>query len=160
MVCGENLVQKCVKISTIKVERTSINFSSTSKVIFGSASTASDFLIVNTRILSYPSFIMADKKNLLLLFDRPQEPVFMEKGNKVVFDVPDNFLTDRYKPIGNEVQSRFGEKAEQRIPVNNISIPDLRIPMSLGRNEQFSLFVPRHRRVAGRLIDIFVGKSY
>lgn len=101
---------------------------------------------------------MADKKNLLLLFDRPQEPVFMEKGNKAVFDIPDNFLTDRYKPIGNEVQSRFGEKAEQRIPVNNISIPDLRIPMSLGRNEQFSLFVPRHRRIAGRLIDIFMGK--
>ncbi|CAD7091974.1 unnamed protein product [Hermetia illucens] len=100
---------------------------------------------------------MADKKNLLLLFDRPQEPIFMQKEGKVVFDVPDNFLTDRYKPIGNDVQNRFGDKAEKRIPVKNISIPDLRIPMSLGRNEQFSLFVPRHRRIAGRLIDIFMG---
>uniref|UniRef100_A0A1I8Q7Q8 tyrosinase n=1 Tax=Stomoxys calcitrans TaxID=35570 RepID=A0A1I8Q7Q8_STOCA len=100
---------------------------------------------------------MTDKKNLLLLFDRPTEPVFMEKGTtSTVFDVPDKFLTDRYRPIGNEVQSRFGEKAEQRIPVREISLPDLSIPMSLARNEQFSLFIPRHRRIAGRLIDIFM----
>ncbi|NP_001295992.1 phenoloxidase 2-like [Musca domestica] len=101
---------------------------------------------------------MTDKKNLLLLFDRPTEPVFMEKGKtSTVFDVPDKYLTKRYERLGNEIQSRFGEKAEQRVPVREISLPDLRIPMSLGRDEQFSLFVPRHRRIAGRLIDIFVG---
>ncbi|XP_004526317.1 phenoloxidase 2 [Ceratitis capitata] len=100
---------------------------------------------------------MADKKNLLLLFDRPNEPVFMEKGKAAVFDVPDKFLTDRYRPISTEVQSRFGEKAEQRIPVRDIAIPDLRIPMSLPRDAQFSLFIPAHRRIAGRLIDIFMG---
>lgn len=83
----------------------------------------------------------------------------MEKGaENAVFDVPHNFLTDRYRPIGTEVQNRFGMVAEKRIPVQNISIPSLAIPMSLGRNEQFSLFIPRHRRIAGRLIDIFVGK--
>lgn len=81
----------------------------------------------------------------------------MPKGNKTVFDVPDNFLTDRYKPIGAEVQTRAGENAERRIPVRDISIPDLRVPLSLGRGEQFSLFIPRHRRIAGRLIDIFMG---
>ncbi|XP_061400199.1 phenoloxidase 2-like [Musca vetustissima] len=101
---------------------------------------------------------MTDKKNLLLLFDRPTEPVFMQKGKtSTVFDVPDKYLTKRYERLGNEIQSRFGEKAEQRVPVREISLPDLRIPMSLGRDEQFSLFVPRHRRIAGRLIDIFVG---
>ncbi|XP_067629385.1 phenoloxidase 2 [Eurosta solidaginis] len=100
---------------------------------------------------------MADKSNLLLLFDRPTEPVFMEKGHASVFDVPDKFLIERYQPIGNEVQNRFGEKAEQRIPVRDIAIPDLRIPMSLPRDAQFSLFIPAHRRIAGRLIDIFVG---
>ncbi|EDX06280.1 GD10111 [Drosophila simulans] len=100
---------------------------------------------------------MADKKNLLLLFDHPTEPVFMDKGKRVtVFDVPDSFLTDRYRPISNEVQSRVGDKVEQRVPVREISIPDLRIPMSLGRDEQFSLFLPKHRRIAGRLIDIFM----
>lgn len=100
---------------------------------------------------------MADKNNLLLLFDRPTEPIFMEKGKGAVFDVPDKFLTERYRPISNEVQSRFGEKAEQRIPVRDISIPDLRLPMSLARDAQFSLFIPAHRRIAGRLIDIFMG---
>ncbi|XP_065076334.1 phenoloxidase 2 [Ochlerotatus camptorhynchus] len=96
------------------------------------------------------------KKNLLLLYDRPREPIFMGKG-KSVFDVPDNYLTDRYRPIGPEIQNRFGELAEERIPVRGIALPDLRIPMSLGRQEQFSLFIPRHRKISARLIDIFMG---
>ncbi|XP_059616952.1 phenoloxidase 2 [Phlebotomus argentipes] len=101
---------------------------------------------------------MTDKKNLLLLFDRPQEPVFVEKGErKTVFDVPDNYLSDQYRDIGTELQNRFGEAAENRIPVRNISLPDLRVPMTLGRHEQFSLFIPSHRVYAGRLIDIFLG---
>lgn len=50
---------------------------------------------------------MADKNNLKLLFYRPQEPVFVQKGPAgAVFDVPDNFLTDRYRPIGPEIQNR------------------------------------------------------
>ncbi|XP_023292337.2 phenoloxidase 2-like [Lucilia cuprina] len=100
----------------------------------------------------------ANKENLLLLFDRPTEPVFMEKGKtSTVFDVPDKFLTDRYRPIGNEVQSRYGDSADIKVPVRDIRVPDLRIPMSLGRDEQFSLFIPKHRTIAGRLIDIFMG---
>lgn len=81
----------------------------------------------------------------------------MEKGDqKAVFDVPSNFLSDRYKSIGTEVTSRFGDG--ERIPVKNIAIPNLSVPMSLARDEPFSLFVPRHRRIAARLIDIFMGK--
>lgn len=101
---------------------------------------------------------MADKKNLLLLFERPQEPVFIEKGPKnSVFDVPSEFLTDRFRDIGLEVQNRFSEQANERISIrSDISIPDLKLPLTLGRHEQFSLFVPRHRRLAARLIDIFM----
>lgn len=29
--------------------------------------------------------------------------------------------------------------------------------MQLGRREPFSLFIPRHRKLAARLIDIFMG---
>jgi hypothetical protein len=59
---------------------------------------------------------MAEKKNLLLLFDRPNEPIFMPKGKeKAVFDVPDNFLTEKYELIGAEIQSRFGEEAGKRL---------------------------------------------
>lgn len=82
----------------------------------------------------------------------------MEKGrNNAVFDVPSNFLSDRYRGIGPEVQNRFGQNSE-RIPVRNIAIPNMKVPESLGRNEQFSLHIPRHRRIAGHLINIFLGK--
>lgn len=99
----------------------------------------------------------ANKKNLLLLFDRPLEPVFMEKGpNNAKFDVPSSLLSDRYKQ-SPEIQERFGENAGERIPVRaNITIPNLKVPMSLDRKEQFSLFIPRHRRIAAHLIDIFM----
>lgn len=102
---------------------------------------------------------MANKKNLLLLFDRPLEPVFMEKGpNKAKFDVPSNLLSERYKG-SPEIQERFGENAGERIAVrSNISIPNLKVPMSLDRKDQFSLFIPRHRRIAAHLINIFMGK--
>lgn len=101
---------------------------------------------------------MANKRNLLLLFERKLEPVFTEKGpNNAVFDVPDNLLTDRYK--GNPaIQDRFGENAGERISVRgNITIPNLKVPMSLGRDDEFSLFIPRHRTIASHLIDIFIG---
>lgn len=103
---------------------------------------------------------MADKKNLLLLFDRPQEPVFVEKGPKSsVFDVPSNFLPDRYRDIGEEIQNRFSERATEKIPVkNDISLPDLSLPLTLGRHEQFSLFIPRHRKLAAQVIDVFTSK--
>ncbi|XP_013107071.1 phenoloxidase 2-like [Stomoxys calcitrans] len=100
---------------------------------------------------------MTDKKNLLLLFDRPTEPVFMEKGrSSTFFHVPDEFLTDRYRTLGGDVQSRFGEMTDKRVPVREIKLPDLSLAMSLDRDEQFSLFMPRHRRIAARLIDIFL----
>lgn len=100
---------------------------------------------------------MAKKENLLLLFERPQEPVFIEKGsNKAVFDVPSKYLPDRFKMIGSEVQNHFSESSEERIPVHEYPIPDLSLPLSLGRHEQFSLFIPRHRRLAAKLIDTFM----
>lgn len=38
---------------------------------------------------------MADKKNLLLLYQRPLEPSFVPKGDKkAVFDIPENYLVN------------------------------------------------------------------
>lgn len=53
--------------------------------------------------------------------------------------------------------NRFGEQAKERIHVNNITIPNLSVPMELSRYENFSLFIPKHRQIAGRLIQIFMG---
>uniref|UniRef100_A0A336MA48 CSON014281 protein n=1 Tax=Culicoides sonorensis TaxID=179676 RepID=A0A336MA48_CULSO len=96
------------------------------------------------------------KQSLLLLFDRPTEPVLTKKGDDVVFDLPNRFLTDRYKPIGNEITNRFDD-VRQRIPVKDITLPDIRSIMALGRDENFSLWIPRHAKLAGRMIDIFMG---
>ncbi|XP_049822108.1 phenoloxidase 1-like [Aethina tumida] len=100
----------------------------------------------------------ARKENLLLLFDRPQEPVFIAKGSKkAVFDVPREYLRDRYKPIGLQILNRFGSEAGMKIPVKKISIPDLGEILDLDRHENFTLFIPKHRIIAGRLIDLFLG---
>lgn len=101
---------------------------------------------------------MTSKKNLLLLFERKLEPVFMEKGpNNAVFDVPNRLLSDRYK--GKQgIKERFGEPGGERIPIpSNITIPNLSGPMALGRDENFSLFIPRHRDLASQLVHVFMG---
>jgi tyrosinase len=101
---------------------------------------------------------MASKKNILLLFDRPREPVFIAKGSKkAVFSVPNEYLADKYKPLGVALTNRFGEDADERIDVKKISIPPFGEILELSRDENFSLFIPKHRRIAGRLIDIFLG---
>lgn len=103
----------------------------------------------------------ATVEQLQYLFDRPSEPIFLpkesDKNNKrVVFDVPNEYLTDRQKKLGMQVINRFGEKAE-RISVRKITLPDLSIPGQLDRRAQFSLFLPEHRKLASRLIQIFMG---
>ncbi|KAG5869442.1 hypothetical protein JTB14_025169 [Gonioctena quinquepunctata] len=63
---------------------------------------------------------------------------------------------DKYKNVGTQIVSRFGEEANSKIPVTTISIPQLGEILDLSRDENFSLFIPKHRRIAGRLIDIFL----
>ncbi|XP_044249056.1 phenoloxidase 3 [Drosophila takahashii] len=100
---------------------------------------------------------MAAKKDLLLLFDHPTEPVFMDKGGDgTVFQVPDSYVTHRYRNICKEVQGRVSGGVDKCVPVKEISVPDLSYPMSLGRTEQFSLFLESHRQKACHLIDIFM----
>ncbi|KAK0078419.1 hypothetical protein PV325_002520 [Microctonus aethiopoides] len=102
---------------------------------------------------------MADvNRGLLYLFDRPAEPVYVPKGeNKVAFDIPADYLPDRYRNIAFDVFSRFGEETDSKITVKQITLPDLSIPLQLDRRSPFSLFIPAHRKIAGRLIDIFLG---
>ncbi|XP_031828652.2 phenoloxidase subunit A3 [Nomia melanderi] len=100
----------------------------------------------------------ADKSGILYLFDRPAEPVYVPKGEKkVAFDIPADYLPDRYRPVATQVFNRFGDEADSKIQVKQISLPDLTVPMQLGRHDSFSLFIPAHRKLAGRLIDIFLG---
>ena len=67
---------------------------------------------------------MATKHDLLLLFEHPIEPVLMDKCKRqTVFDVPEKFLSDRHKSMGNKVQSSFSADSERRIPVRDTPFP-------------------------------------
>ena len=99
---------------------------------------------------------MADKKNLLLLFEKPGEPVFSKKGDGMVFDVAPMFVSDQYKAFVFDIQNSAAYQNYTRIPVTLISPPDLKGVDELGREETFSSFIPRHRRIAAILIDIFM----
>jgi hypothetical protein len=57
------------------------------------------------------------------------------------------------------VSSLGAEKASEVVKVNSIALPDLTIPQSLSRDQNFSLFIPLHREAAGCLIEILMGKS-
>lgn len=56
--------------------------------------------------------------------------------------------------------SRFSEDSDERIPVKKIALPELCEVLELDRYENFSLFIPKHRKLAGRLIGIFMGNNY
>lgn len=66
--------------------------------------------------------------------------------------------TDRYAPLQNQLQNKFGEDTGEHITVKRINIPDLTIPLALGRQENFSLFIPWHRRMASALIEAFMSE--
>jgi hypothetical protein len=50
-------------------------------------------------------------------------------------------------------------EANEHVQVKTIALPDLTIPQTLTREQNFSLFIPLHRKAAGRLIEILMGKS-
>lgn len=58
-----------------------------------------------------------------------------------------------------QLANRFGEDAGERVSVKQISVPNLGDILDLPRHSNFSLFVPKHRRLAGKLINIFLGEN-
>lgn len=106
---------------------------------------------------------MSQKEDLLLLYDRPIEPSFTKRGPQ--FDtqlvVPSNYLTQRYQSMAEDIANRFSEDVQRQVYVKKITLPNLEEVKKLGRKENFSIWIPRHRELAGRLIDVFMGaKSY
>uniref|UniRef100_A0A9I3K5D4 Hemocyanin N-terminal domain-containing protein n=1 Tax=Anopheles maculatus TaxID=74869 RepID=A0A9I3K5D4_9DIPT len=93
------------------------------------------------------------------LLQRPYEPTFVPKNNgQLYYDVPDSYLTDHYRPFGAALQNRFGTNAQTRIPLPNITAPDLAYADVVGRRGGFSVFQPSHQRVAGQLIEEFLNQ--
>lgn len=98
------------------------------------------------------------KDNIVLLFQRPNEPLFAPKDNgKVVFDVPSEFYTDRYKTIGTTISSRFGTNVDKTVHLrSDIQLPNLDFTKSIKKQGPFSLFNKQHQQIAGELIQIFL----
>ncbi|XP_050442444.1 phenoloxidase 2-like [Adelges cooleyi] len=98
----------------------------------------------------------ASKDNLAYLFDRPTEPLFIGKGeDNVVFDIPEDYLTDRYKPVAADLQTRF--PGSKTVAVKKLDkLPDLSLPLSLDKHRPFTLFNPHHRTVASRLVTVLM----
>ncbi|XP_068086815.1 phenoloxidase 1 [Anabrus simplex] len=99
------------------------------------------------------------EKNLLLLFERPFEPVFTPKGEeKKIFQVPEDYLSDRYKELNTKssIEFRFGGETAERIPVKSIGNPGLALPETLGKDEKFSVFIPLHREMATQVIEFLL----
>lgn len=99
-----------------------------------------------------------DPKWLLLNCIRPNEPTFVPKCDKKVYvDAPDNFMLDRYKPIGRRLHEKYSKEASIKISIPRIIPPDVGVVAgSVKKRGGFSLFIPSHREVAGNLITMFM----
>jgi hypothetical protein len=98
------------------------------------------------------------QNSLEVLFQRPFDPVFTPRDNgKTALDVPESFLVERFKDVGTDLTNRFGgDEVEQRIPIRDISPPDLSFTRPIRRSGGFSLFVKKHKEIAGQLVKLFM----
>jgi tyrosinase len=103
--------------------------------------------------------MMDTKAALSLLFDRPKEPIFMEKGDKgVIFEVPESFVADRFKSVAQTLMNSFGDEKTTRVKIKQCSpVPDvIQFTKGLERDASFSLLNSRHSKLAGNLITYFM----
>jgi tyrosinase len=104
---------------------------------------------------------MVDSKTALsLLFDRPKEPIFKEKGEQgVIFDVPKSFITERFQSVSTVLENRFGDDSSPHVNITQRGNVDVTpFTNGLARDAPFSLWVPRHNKIAGKLIEFFMGQ--
>jgi hypothetical protein len=103
---------------------------------------------------------MADQNDtaIQLLFQRVNEPVFTPReGGRVALNVPPSFYTDRYKDAVPDLQSRFGgDEVQVRIPILEVNQPNLAFAEEITKTGSFSLFIQKHREIAGQLVKIFL----
>lgn len=105
---------------------------------------------------------MDKKKALSLMFDRPKEPIFKEKGEEgMIFTIPKNFIAERFQGVSSVVESRFGDETSPRFNVVvSGRTPDVtQFTKGLARDAPFSLWVPSHSKIAGKLITLFMSQK-
>lgn len=101
------------------------------------------------------------KKALSLLFDRPKEPLFHGRSDDgAVFDIPTSFIARRFQSCSGVIAARMkrSESPKMKIEVNeHLKLPDIGPFIDgLPRDKSFSLWIPRHAKIAGKLIRLFM----
>jgi tyrosinase len=100
-----------------------------------------------------------DPKNLVVLFQRPKEPVSTPKyvNNKPIeIQIPEEYI-DESRSGGLLTRSDISPPGTEIIPVELITnLPNLDFTKMIGRDGAFSLFLPNHVRIAGELIDLMM----
>ncbi|KAK7794457.1 hypothetical protein R5R35_003821 [Gryllus longicercus] len=103
-----------------------------------------------------------------LLLERLNEPVVLPKGDNrnVFFNVPAKYLDSRIRgltllrpPYGMLGSASFVGPTQldnATVEVPDVAVPDLGPALELSREEDFSLFFPRHRVMARHLVDILL----
>ncbi|CAH1235221.1 unnamed protein product [Diabrotica balteata] len=113
---------------------------------------------------------MNAKESLTLLFDRPGEPLSLPKGKEGVrFLVPSQYMQEDYQHSADENQKPFeklvitprsdlnSNEEQKTVRVNYIELPSLTEITELGKNDNFSLFIPKHQKIAAKLTSLFMG---
>lgn len=66
---------------------------------------------------------------------------------------------DEFRTYGIDINHSFSEKAKNVIPLALLKkLPDLSFARELSRDQDFSIFIPSHRKMADALINVFLGK--
>lgn len=78
----------------------------------------------------------------------------------MVFHVPQDYYTDRYKPIGISLSNRLlGDDVERTVQLRSITKPNLDFTNPLKLRGPFSLFNRKHQEIASQLTNIFLDAS-
>lgn len=64
------------------------------------------------------------------------------------------------RAYANEILDRSEEFADEYVHVKQIAIPSLGNVTQLGKDEAFSLFIPKHQKLAAELIELFLGRFF
>lgn len=106
-----------------------------------------------------------------LLFTRPSEPIYLVKdklSSNTNIRISNDFYTERDKELFNKIEqgksvnteSRIGASAESNKNTKTVELLDFTIPKLefveavVKRSDLFSIFLPLHRKIASRLIDL------
>lgn len=98
-----------------------------------------------------------DPKNLLLLLERPFQPSWFPRGKdgQTQLELPTRFIPEEYKDRGLNLDNRFQPGFTVRVDDTD-TLPDLSFANDIDRHAAFSIFIPKHLEMAGKLTAMFI----